>query len=83
VAIEEGNRATNAVIVVEPIGSSKHTTTEQMRAATKNDGTSFREWAAEEGAWLLAQLAKTAVCVAVFRILHQLFRAKITSGTRS
>jgi hypothetical protein len=78
--IKEGNKATNAVIVIEPMRSSAHTTTEQMQAATKNDGTSFREWAAEEGAWLLAQLAKT---VAVFRILHQLFRAKITSGTRS
>ena len=78
-AIEEGNRATDAIIVIEPIRSSTHTTTDQMRAATKNDGRSFREWAAEEGAWILAQLAKTAASVAVFRILHQLFRAKITS----
>jgi hypothetical protein len=77
--IEEGNRTSDAVIVVEPIRTSTHRTTEEMRAATKNEGASFREWIAEEGAWLLVQLAKTAVSVAVFRVIHQLFRAKITS----
>jgi hypothetical protein len=77
--IEEGNSASDAVIVVEPIRQSTHATTEEMRAATRNTGSGFREWAAEEGAWLLVQLAKTAVSVAVFRVVHQLFRAKITS----
>ena len=77
--IEEGSRASDAVIVIEPIRQSTHTTTEEMRAATRNNGSGFREWVAEEGAWILAQLAKTAISVAVYRVVHQLFRAKITS----
>jgi hypothetical protein len=77
--LEGEDRAADAVIVIEPIRSSTHTTTEEMRAATKNNETSFREWAGEETAWILGQLAKTAISVAVFRIIHQLFRAKITS----
>jgi hypothetical protein len=76
---EEGSRAADAIIVIEPIRQSTHTTTEEMEAATRNNGSGFREWAAEEGAWILAQLAKTAISVAVFRVVHQLFRAKITS----
>jgi hypothetical protein len=77
--IEEGSRASDAVIIVEPIGQSTHTTTEEIRAATRNNGSGLREWAVEEGAWILAQLAKIAISVAVFRIVHQLSRAKITS----
>jgi hypothetical protein len=77
--IEGQSNASGSVIVVEPVRESPRASKEEIRKAVRNDGVGFRGWLAEEGAWIMAQLAKTAVSVAIFRMIHQLFRAGFAS----
>lgn len=77
--VEGQSNGSGSVIVVEPVREPPRASKEEIRKAVRNDGVGFRGWLAEEGAWILAQLAKTAVSVAIFRVVHQLFRAGFAS----
>jgi hypothetical protein len=77
--IEGQSNPRRAVVVVEPEREQPHVSKEEIQRAIRNDGVGVRGWLAEEGAWIFSQLAKTAVSVAIFRVIHQLFRAGVAS----
>ncbi len=74
---EQGSSGNVVVVTDERVRRRSRATSEEIRAAVENRGSGFKEWLFEEGAWLFAQFLRISLSVAVFRGVHQLFRARL------
>ena len=72
-------RGNEITITVDPVRAEAKQRQDEVSAAAKNDGSGLREWIIEEAAWLVAQLTRVAMSVAVVRGVHQLFRGGFAS----